>query len=229
MRNQRGFTLIEVLLALAIFTVIGLATVKQIQMVKNTKDTAFEDMDAYNGVRATLNLMRFDLSQAFHVRYDDLGDETKQAVVQNQAIAHTLFDGRKNELIFTSLAHRNYFAGRRESEQTEISYFLHSKQGSKNQSLMKRESEIIDDDLYQGGPIYTLIDDVIELAFQYWDDKEKHWVDDWNSDGGNFRDKFPMAVKVHLVVAGPRGQKLAIETQMKVSFPNNDAQTVQFQ
>ena len=226
--GKNGFTLIEVLLSLAIFTVIGIATVHQIQQIKNTKDTAFEDMDLYNGVRASLNLMRFDIGQAFHVLYDDLGEETKAAVLANTPIAHTIFDGRKNELIFTALSHRNYYAGRRENEQTEISYFLHARANAKYPTLMKRESDILDDDLYQGGPIYTLIDDVVELNFQYWDDKEKKWVDDWNSDGGVFRDRFPLAVKVKLVVAGPRNKKMDIETEMKISFPNNDAVTVQF-
>jgi general secretion pathway protein J len=226
--TRAGFTLIEVLLSLALFTVIGLATVRQIQQIKNTKDTAFEDMDVYNSVRAGLNLMRSDLSQAFHVLYDDLGDDTKTLVQQNSPVAHTVFDGRKNEIIFTSLSHRNYYAGRRECDQTEISYFLHSREGAKYPTLMKRESEIIDDDLYQGGPIYSLIDDVIELQFQYWDDKTTKWVDDWNSDSGNYRDKFPMAVKVKLTVAGPRSQKLTVETDLKVAFPNNDSVMVQF-
>jgi general secretion pathway protein J len=226
--NSGGFTLIEVLLSLAIFTVIGLATVRQIQQIKNTKDYAFEDMDIYNSVRAALNLMRSDLSQSFHILYDDLSEEARNAVLQNQAVAHGLFDGRKKELIFTALSHRNYYAGRRECEQTEISYFLHNRQGAKLPTLMKRESDILDDDLYQGGSIYSLVDDVVDLEFQYWEPKARKWIDDWNSDGNTAKDQFPMAVKVKLTVAGPRNQKLQIETNIKIAFPNNEAVTVQF-
>ena len=131
-------------------------------------------------------------------------------------------------MIFTSLAHRVYYASRRECEQTEISYFLQTRHGKNLPTLMKRESEIIDADLYNGGPIYTLLDDVISLEFQYWDDKQNKWIDDWNSDNGATRDRFPMAVKMKMVVAGERNQKLTVQTEFKLAFPNNDPMTVQF-
>jgi hypothetical protein len=37
-----------------------------------------------------------------------------------------------------------------------------------------------------------------------------------------------MGVKVKLTVAGPRNQKLSVETDLKVAFPNNDSVAVQF-
>lgn len=226
--GNRGFTLIELLLALSIFTIIGIATVRHITQIQMTKNKAFEDLDMYNDIRASVSLLRYDLSQAFHVLYEDLGAETKKAVTNNQAVPHTLFDGRKNELIFTSLSHRVYYAGRRESEQTEISYFLQKKEGAKLPSLMKRESELIDADLFQGGQVYTLIDNIQELQFQYWDDKNQKWIDDWNSDNGDTRDRFPYAVKLRIAVARGPKDKLEIETNFKLAFPNNQATLVQF-
>lgn len=227
-RRQNGFTLIEVLLALAIFTIIGVATVRHIQQLVNTKNAAFSDLDTYNGVRAAISMLRFDLSQAFHILYDELGEENKLAVQQNQAVAHTLFDGRKNELVFTALSHRAYYTGLRESEQTEISYFLQNRQGAKFPSLMKRESELIDADLYQGGQVYTLMENVSSLAFQYWDEKTGKWVDDWNSDNGEFRDRFPLAVKVRISTVGENKKEMRIEAEFKVAFPHNEPVLVTF-
>ncbi len=228
MKRNTGFTLLEVLLALAIFTIIGIATVRQITQIQFTKDTAFAEMDLYNEMRTAVSIFRYDVGQAFHVLYDDLGEEAKQAVQQGQQAPHTLFDGRRRELVFTSLSHRVYYQERRESEQTEISYFLQKKQGAKFQSLMKRESPFIDADLYQGGSVYTLIDNVTDLDFSYWDDKNQKWIDDWNSDSGSNRDRFPMAVKIKIAVQTPAGKKLAFETEIKVAFTNNDPVLVQF-
>jgi len=225
---ETGFTLIEVLLALAIFTIIGIATAKHIQQIRNTKDTAFKDLDLYGGVRAAISMMRFDLSQAFHVSYEDLGDEAKAAVQQNVATPHTLFDGRKNQMIFTSLSHRVYYSNRRESEQTEISYFLQDHRGSKHPSLMKRESTIIDDNLYEGGVIYTMLEDVSQFELAYWDEKTGRWADDWTSDDGQYRDRFPLAVRVKLTAEDSRDRKVSLETQFKVAFPNNTPFLVQF-
>lgn len=226
--HNRGFTLIEVLLALAIFTVIGISTVRQIQQVMNTKNVAFQEIDAYNGMRTALSMMRQDLSQAFHVSYDDLSDETRTALSQGQPAAHTLFDGRKNELIFTSLSHRVYYSGTKECEQAEISYFLQHRRGENLPSLMKRESGWIDADLYQGGAVYTVLENVSDLTFQYWDDKTQKWIDDWNSDGGTQRDRFPLAVRVKLGVLSHDKQKLQVTEEFKLADPHNDSVLVQF-
>lgn len=219
---KRGFTLLEILIALTIFTVIGISTVKHIQQIQNTKDTAFKELDRYNAVRAAFSVMRYDISQAFHIRYDELGEETKQLVLANQPVAHTIFDGRKNEIVFTSLSHRVFYAGLRESEQTEISYFLQKLGGANpRSSLMKRESEIIDNDLYAGGGVFKMMDHVSSLTFKYWDEKATKWIDDWNSDGGEHQDKFPAAVKIIITVPGDDGKDLTFESEVKLAFPNN--------
>lgn len=225
--NRKGFTLLEVLVSLAIFSLIGIATVKHIQQIGATKDQAFQELDIYNGIRSALSVIRSDINQAFHVLYDDLGEATKTAVMQNQAVPHTVFDGRKSELVFTSLGHRVYYKGLRECEQTEISYFLQNRGSGKKQTLMKRESSLIDADLYQGGSVYTILDDIESLRFQYWDEKNARWVDDWNSDGGEYRDRFPVAAKIKLSVTG-RNRPIDIETEFKLAFPNNELYAAQF-
>lgn len=219
--RQSGFTLLEILLALALFTIIGIATAKHLQQLSSTKNAAFRDMEIYNSLRTAVSILRFDLNQAFHVGYEDLGDETKQLLLQGQSAPHTLFDGRKKELIFTSLSHRLYYLGRKETEQTELSYFLQDQKGQEFPSLMKRESTFIDDKLYEGGALYTIIENVFSLSFQYWDDKKNRWVEDWSSDQGEFRDKFPLAVKMDLEVIGRGEKKIKISTEFKLANPNN--------
>ena len=51
-RSRKGFTLIEVLIALSIFTIIGLATVRHIQQLVSTKAAAFSELDLYNALNA---------------------------------------------------------------------------------------------------------------------------------------------------------------------------------
>lgn len=226
--GRKGFTLLELLLSLAIFTLIGIATVRQLQQIQNTKVMAFRDMDVLNDIRAALALLRNDLSQAFHMPFDDLGRNIRNSVQRNQAVAHTLFDGREKELIFTSLSHRNYFADRRESEQTEISYFLFTPDRGKTPSLMKRESEMIDDDLFQGGPLYRLVDNIQSLKFAYWDERQEKWVSDWNSDTGVYFDRFPMQVKVDITIGDDDSDPMTTSSIIKIAFPNNTANVVQF-
>lgn len=227
--KNSAFTLLELLLALAIFSIIAIATANQIRLLKNTKVSSMAEIDQVNGMRSALAMIRSDLSQAFHVQYDTLGSTIKGQILAGTPVAHTLFDGRKNEMVFTSLSHRVYYADMRECEQTEISYFLQEKKTNKYASLMKRESEFIDENLYEGGPVFTLLDNVTALEFHYWDDTNERWTDDWNSDGQTTRDKFPRAVKIKLSAWDPHtGKDVSIETSMKIAFPNNDPQLVKF-
>jgi Type II secretion system (T2SS), protein J len=196
--------------------------------VQTTKQLAFVELDNFNAMRAAVNMMRFDLSQSFHILFEDLGEENKNALMQNQPVPHSLFDGRNSELIFTSLSRRNYYANKKESEQTEISYFLQPKDGSRYPSLTKRESELIDGDLYSGGRVYSILDNVTSLVFQYWDEKQAKWVDDWHSDSGNYRDRFPYAVRMKLGIIGEGERKLDITSEFKLAFPNNDPNLVKF-
>lgn len=226
--SKRGFTLIELLLALAIFTVIAIATARSLQQIRNTKDQAFKDLDRYGAMRTALAVMRDDVRQAFHVLYDDLGREAVQLLSQARPTPHTLFDGRRNSLVLTALSHRVYYKNRRESEQAELSFFLQDKGKGRYPALMKRESGRIDADPYQGGAVYTLLDDVLSLEMQYWDPQAGKWVDGWNSDGGNYRDRFPPSMKVRLTAMGEDNQQLVAETQIKIAFPNNDPLVVRF-
>ncbi len=227
-KNQNGFTMIEVLLSLAIFTIIGMASVKQISQIKDTKEASAAELETYNELRTAISILRNDLTQAFHILFEDLGEENVRALQAQEAIPHTVFDGRKNELVFTSLSHRVYYMGLRESEQTEISFFLQTPDGGSTPSLMKRESPIIDGNLYEGGSVYTLLDNVQSLTFKFWDPETRKWYDDWNSDQGEFRDRFPMAVQVFLTVAREGKPNLEIQNEIKIAFPNNTKYVAEF-
>jgi general secretion pathway protein J len=217
-----GFTLLEVLLALAIFSMIALTTSNQINVIRNTKDAALGQIEQFDAIRSAIAIIRDDLGQTFHKRYRDLGTDLQRRVQRSEAAPHTLFDGRSNQIIFTSLSHRNFYATRRDGQQAEISYFLQPSSRSGLTSLMKRESPLIDGDLFEGGSLYNLLDQVSLLEFKYWDDKLLKWIDDWNSDAGTTRDTFPKAVKMRVATVDPKSKKeVSIETTFKIGFPNN--------
>lgn len=223
--SKKGFTLLEVLLALAIFSLIALTTSNQINVIRNTKDTALKQIEQYDALRSAIAVIRTDLGQAFHRRYQDLGPVLQTAISRGDKVPHTLFDGRRDQLIFTSLSHRNYYATRRDGLQTEISYFLEPDPTGKTSTLFKRESPLIDGNLFEGGTIYTILEGVTRLEFMYWDDKLSRWTEDWNSDAGVTRDLFPKAVKMTVASWDPKlNKEVRVQSSFKISFPNNTEQ-----
>lgn len=226
MRNSSGFTLLEVLLALAIFSLIALTTSHQINVIRNTKDSALGQIEQFDAMRSAVAIMRQDLQQAFHKRRIDLGQEIQNELARGAPAPHTLFDGRKNQLIFTSLSHRNYYATRPEGQEAEISYFLEDT-GNNRAALVKRESSLIDSELFEGGQLFRLLEEVTQLEFQFWDEKLSKWTDDWNSDAGITKDIFPLAIKMKLATWDNKLQReVKLETTFKLSFPNNSDQWV---
>lgn len=226
MRSSSGFTLLEVLLALAIFSLIALTTSHQINVIRNTKDTALGQIEQFDAMRSAVAIMRQDLQQAFHKRRVDLGQEIQNELARGAPAPHTLFDGRKNQLIFTSLSHRNYYATRPDGQQAEISYFL-EETGNNRSALMKRESSLIDSELFEGGRVFRLLEGVTQLEFQFWDEKLSKWTGDWNSDAGITKDIFPLAIKMLLATWDNKlNREVKLETTFKLSFPNNSDQWV---
>jgi type II secretion system protein J len=220
--SHTGFTLLEVLLALAIFSMIALTTSNQINVIRNTKDTALGQIEQFDALRSAIAIIRDDLGQTFHKRYADLGPALAAKVQKGEPVPHTLFDGRGNQLIFTTLSHRNFYATRRDGQQAEISYFLQASNTNGLPTLMKRESPLIDGNLFEGGTVYTLLDNVSSLELKYWDEKLLKWIDDWNSDAGTTRDIFPQAVKIRLSTIDPKSKReTSIDTTFKIGFPNN--------
>ena len=227
MRNFKGFTLLEVLLALAIFSLIALTTSHQINVIRITKEAALNQIEQFDAMRSAIAILRNDIAQSFHKRYNDFGPQFALRLSRGDQVPHTLFDGRKNQLIFTTLSHRNFYIDRKDGQQTEISYFLEDRANSNQKALMKRESPLIDGNLFEGGTIYSLLENVTQLEFQFWDDKLSKWTDDWNSDAGVTRDLFPKAIKVKIASwDAKQGKEIEIETSFKVSFPNNQEQWV---
>lgn len=225
--SSKGFTLLEVLLALAIFSLIALTTSNQINVIRNTKDTALGQIEQFDAMRSAIAVIRQDLGQSFHKRYSALGSVIQNKVSRGEPAPHTLFDGRKNQLIFTSLSHRNYYATRNDGQQAEISYFLQDAGKSGAATLMKRESPIIDGNLFEGGSLYTLLEGVTQLEFKFWDDKLSKWTEDWNSDAGVTRDLFPKAISILIATWDPKqGKEVKVQSSFKIAFPNNTEEWV---
>lgn len=81
MRNRRGFTLIEVIIALVILSFLSLFTVQSIQKALQTKAKVQKDIDKNSTIRDALRIMERDINMAFNYRdiNIELFNETQKA------------------------------------------------------------------------------------------------------------------------------------------------------
>jgi prepilin-type N-terminal cleavage/methylation domain-containing protein len=127
----------------------------------------------------------------------------------------TAFVGKSDEVHFTSLAHVRTQPGELASDQAEVSYMVRTSkrrdpEGRLLKELVRREDSSPDDDVEKGGVVYTLIDDVQEVKFEYWEQGEDgneessgKWIDAWDSRKADQRGKLPSRVKITVEVATP--------------------------
>ena len=207
LKNIHGFTLMEVLIATAILAIVLSIVYGSFVQTKRVIARAEGSVDELRGVRVSFNRMMWDLSMAFLSKQDP--DQTDQTDVNTIFVGTNDFAaGYPNDSIdFTSYANRIRNKDARESDQTEVGYYL-NRNFDGDTVLMKREKRRIDKKPLEGGKSYELSEDVIGLNFRYLD-QEGAWVDSWDS---RVSKAIPEAVEITLIIKDRTGSERSYRT-----------------
>ena len=211
---QRGFTLIEVLLAVTLLLGVATAVYSSMHTSFETKNMVSELNDRHHEARQVISRMAKELRQAF------LRDELNQALREEGPTMVTRFLGQEDELYFQTAAHLRLQAGSRESDQSEVQYFLRRSNRDTpykdGQTLYRRESKRLDDDPEKGGTVWPVLDGVKALKLEYWDEAKAIGDDAWQSDwDSNDNKTLPSRVRISLVLVSEResGKDIRFVTQ----------------
>jgi len=230
-------TLIEVIIALVLFSVISLFTISQTSVGLRIKKKVADTNDYYHAARTVLRSLNTEISLAFHAYSDTkLGEYYKsQAVFTGKlpgevlnVVPFSFFKGTKDKLSFSSTAHQRMYKNTSETDTCEISYYLEPDPDSEGlYDLIKRESYFIDEKLEEGGPIFVIASGIESISFKYFSAKgatgDGTWLEMWNSIEGETISTFPLAVEVTIVFVSPKTpeNKLTITEKIKLLNPNN--------
>ncbi len=248
-RPQAGFTLIEVLLAVSILAVItGIMWVSVSNMFQ-TRDFMQKRFQRYQTMRVSMDRMARELASAYvagpehggeplpgeEQDKNDSGDDSSGTHVLQQLQDPVQFGmiGRDDRLDFTAFAHIRTLAGEKTSEHAEIGYFTERHRDDKGDlvtALMRREDTTLDDDITGGGRIYTMIPDIDDVQFEYWDPgpvklgtmkemaQEGKWVDEWDTTRTEFSGRLPTRVRITVTLPPMdehgRKETFSIETEL---------------
>ena len=184
---QAGFTLIEILIAVAIVSLILTIIYGSYASSIDTMNYTREKMDAFSMIRLTLNRMNEELTSSF-ISSD----------------GHLKFVGEEGKVNFISSSHERIFKNSKEYDLVEVSYFTGAaEEGAsgtesllarrENLSLWRREDRTPDDDVLEGGEKEKLMEGLKGIEFKYYDGKV--WLNEWDSQEEK---GLPQAVKVTL-------------------------------
>jgi general secretion pathway protein J len=208
-RPARGFTLVEMLIAVAITAFIGMVIAGSFTQVDRSAQIVRAQQERMAGVRLALARMTRELSMAF------LSEHYDRARYRDRP---TLFKGQEDEILFTTMAHQRLWKDAKESDQAVVEYTVERDPVSGTEALFRRAKPRIDDEPDRGGRRDLVADHVTRLSLRYWDRRRKDWVRDWATRDRDRLNELPSRVRIELEVEQPDGKRQTFTTQARVAI-----------
>ena len=199
---KRGFTLLEIILAVTILALVGTMIYGGFAQTALNKARVESDVKHYRTVHMALERIVREVSMAFVSTH--VNPSLDLRTVQTAFVGSDR--GQDDRLDFNSFSHRRLYRNAHESDQNEISYFVteHPDQPGER-VLARREQNRIDEDPRRGGKSQILVEGVEEFNVEYFDPMLSEWIPNWATDDQFGQpNRLPTQVRVRLTVKDPR-------------------------
>lgn len=210
---SRGFTLIEVLLAITISAVVLTVAYASFFQIVKSKDMTEESLETYHEARVILSRITQDISKAFI---------PGGIYPQGKDYATPLFIGERTDggsaLRFATFSSRPVMDSGW-SDEVEVFYYLVQNPEGEEYSLMRRENPAIG--IEDSGIEYPLSGKVVYFQLSYIsesrDTGEIESLEEWNS---SLTGTLPMAVEVRFALRKPDGEVAEFSTLIPIPTAN---------
>lgn len=212
-RSPRGFTLLEVIIAVAVTSFIGLTLGFAFNSTAGTKEVMETQAEHYRMLRTAMNRMEREIAAAY------VSDRYDAKRYRDAFDRPTNFVGGKERLMFTSLAHQRLYADAKETDQMLVEYQVKSstEKGARSRNdLFRREKTLLEERMDRGGTEDVLFEGVKRVEFSYWDTEKKQWVDEWDTRRNERKGLLPTRVKIVLTAVDETGKEVKYTTQARI-------------
>jgi len=198
--RRRGFTLIEVLVAIAILAFIASLLFTAFSGLKRSKEGVERVNDRIREGRLAMAYMVRELQSAYLSLHEPIAPV--EAVEKTAFLGHPGTPGARVD--FVSFAHRRLDRDAHESDQEEVSYFMApDPEHQEIFDLVRRESSHIDLEPDRGGRINVLATDVDLFDVKFLDPITGIWQDKWDTTQATEQaGRLPLQVRILLVLNG---------------------------
>jgi general secretion pathway protein J len=216
MRRARGFTLIEVMVAVSILAIVTTLTWASFKQTFATKSAIEAQAGRYRTVRLALERMAHELSMVYVSQDEDTSQPERRTRLVGKH--HNDID----EVLFSYFGHQRLYQDANEADTALVGYYAaRDRDDSRKTNLMRRETRRlsylkIDE---QPGEADIVCDDVIKLKIDYYDRRDKVWRDEWVTTALDGQpDRLPSKIRVTLTVRDERGTEVPFQTEVRVAM-----------
>ncbi len=221
-RRLAGFTLIEVLISIAILAAITSLLFGAFASMKRSKDGLTRLQDRHREGRLAMARITRELQSAYISAHQPLN----QALI----VQKTIFKGERgspaDRVNFTAFANKRLDRNSHVSDQCELSYYgMTSPEDSSVHDLVRRIDTELDLEPEKGGRVEVLATDIDMFDLQYLDAQTGEWQETWDTTQSTGQlDRLPLQVRVILVLnqgarSGAGRSRGTIRLVTKVGLP----------
>lgn len=216
-RTPRGFTLMEVMIAVAITAMMGALTVTALNTSIKAREVVEGEAERHRMLRAAMARVVREVGAAF------VSDRYDSRRYRDQADRPTNFVGERDKLLFSSLAHQRLYTDAKESDQVVLEYLVESSPDASargRRDLVRRANPNLfgEDKMDRGGTKDVLVEGVKTVEFAYWDSDKKEWDDEWDTRRTERKSILPTRVKITVVLLDEGGKEVRYTTQTRVAL-----------
>jgi general secretion pathway protein J len=204
-RRARGFTLIEVMLALALMALVTALLWGTFAQTARVKRRIEQTQDRTHTLRVALMRMSREIEMAYVSASEAVGIQERR----------TMFSGRSHgdfdELRFSWFGHQRLRGDAAEGDTALVHYFTaRDPDDSTLTNLMRRETRRLEakDPKLIPGETYLLCPNIVRLKFAYYDYKQKDWREEWDTTKADGLQYLPTQIRIALTVLDERGSSL---------------------
>jgi prepilin-type N-terminal cleavage/methylation domain-containing protein len=217
--DRRGFTLLELLIAIAVFGAIVAVLYPAYTGTFRNIEAAESQSEMYHMARTALERMASDLQCAYLPEKTGTSpDETDDLRVKGFLGLDETLDGRNADgLRFTSEEHILFHEEGRKGR-GQIIYYVKQKDGEDSWILFRSDTSEFENppDEETGG--FVIFDGLQSIDITYQDEEgETH--ESWDSSKEPFKDKLPYLVSIQLEAVPPSGPESPLRFQTSVFLP----------
>jgi type II secretion system protein J len=195
-KNHRGFTLLEIVIAIGLSSFLLLTVYMAYFGINRSIDSASEGQDAIETGRLLMELIKQDLR--------GISPNPKYQLISKIVESMEKEPDQRIDFVTTS------YLGVNPMGLSKVGYFIYKTEDNKK-IFMRRESKEVKDDVRDGGTSCELSRIVSSFKLSFYNGTD--WVDEWDSKSGG---KLPKQVKIAITVTDEKGYQRKFVTDESI-------------